>query len=65
MAGKALTLKRSHELGPCELGINGFTIGDFFNTFDEFYFMKEVEGLANRSLYDCKILPLWIYFLNL
>ncbi|WP_320046373.1 site-specific integrase [uncultured Ilyobacter sp.] len=52
MAGKALTLKHGGKLGPCELSTHGFSIGDFFRTFDEFYFMKEVKGLANRSLYD-------------
>lgn len=54
MAGKALTLKHTGKLGPCELNSSYFTIGDFFSDFDEFYFMKEVEGLANRSLYDYK-----------
>jgi integrase/recombinase XerD len=54
MDGKALTLKHTGKLGPCELEVRAFTIGDFFREFDEFYFMKEVEGLANRSLYDYK-----------
>ena len=52
MAGKALTLKHGGKLDPCELSSHGFSIGDFFRTFDEFYFMKEVEGLADRSLHD-------------
>ncbi|WP_319370837.1 hypothetical protein [uncultured Ilyobacter sp.] len=49
MAGKALTLKHGGKLGPCELSTHGFTIGDFFREFEEFYFMKEVEGLENRK----------------